>query len=270
MWSYFWGKQKKGGWFHYYGVALLLKTPIGYLALLPLALFALLVDKRYRTCWRHEIVLIAPAVYLFILVSTQTGFNHHLRYLVPALPFVYIWASRVGKSFALKHRSIAFGATAAFAIGIVGSLSVFPHSLSYFNQIAGGPVNGKAYLLDSNIDWGQDLFGLRDWQKKHPESDPINARIFGTVDPSWADISLKPIPRDSKLEIEWMADPKTGWYAISVNHLMGYRNAGIVQPCLTCFQILKPSAIVGYSIYIFHVGPEEAKKLKQHFLKTED
>jgi hypothetical protein len=49
----------------------------------------------------------------------------------------------------------------AWSVG--SSLWYYPHSLSYFNELVGGPMGGPKHLLDSNIDWGQDLFYLKDW-----------------------------------------------------------------------------------------------------------
>jgi hypothetical protein len=37
------------------------------------------------------------------------------------------------------------------------SLWIYPHSLSYFNESIGGPLNGPKHLLGSNVDWGQDM-----------------------------------------------------------------------------------------------------------------
>jgi hypothetical protein len=56
---------------------------------------------------------------------------------------------------------------------IASSLGVYPHSLSYFNELVGGPANGHAHLLDSNIDWGQDLLLLKEWLDAHPEASPL-------------------------------------------------------------------------------------------------
>jgi hypothetical protein len=40
---------------------------------------------------------------------------------------------------------------------VASSLWIYPHSLSYFNEAIGGPLNGAEHLLGSNLDWGQDL-----------------------------------------------------------------------------------------------------------------
>lgn len=57
------------------------------------------------------------------------------------------------------------GLTIATALlATIGStLSVYPHQLAYFNEVAGGPKNGYKHLLHSNLDWGQDIFLVREW-----------------------------------------------------------------------------------------------------------
>jgi hypothetical protein len=61
----------------------------------------------------------------------------------------------------------------------MSSLAVYPHSISYFNEIASGPRNGGKYLLDSNINWGQDLLNLKKWLKKDPETQNAEIAYFG-------------------------------------------------------------------------------------------
>src|SRR5439155_22186730 len=67
------------------------------------------------------------------------------------------------------------------AASIASSLAVFPHSLSYFNELAGGPENGPAHLLDANIDWGQDLLELKRWSDAHPAARPFHLAYFRPV-----------------------------------------------------------------------------------------
>src|SRR5437773_734910 len=71
------------------------------------------------------------------------------------------------------------------------------NSLSYFNEMAGGPENGAAHLLDANIDWGQDLLELKRWCDAHPEARPLYLGYFGTtfVDPGIANIEFEAILR---------------------------------------------------------------------------
>ena len=75
----------------------------------------------------------------------------------------------------------------AFALLLLAGygLSFFvatPGYLSYFNVIAGGPLGGHRYLLDSNLDWGQDLARLGRWMERNGE-ESIDLAYFGTADP---------------------------------------------------------------------------------------
>jgi len=57
---------------------------------------------------------------------------------------------------------------ASFCWLVASSLWVYPHSLSYANELIGGPLNGSKHLLGSNVDWGQDLlYFKRGWYTSH-------------------------------------------------------------------------------------------------------
>jgi Dolichyl-phosphate-mannose-protein mannosyltransferase len=158
--SYLHGEWRLGGWWYYYLYALAIKVPVGTL-ILAMAALALRVCRPGPTgLWLEELVLLATVSGVLILVSSQTGFNHHLRYVLLIFPFAFIWISGVAVVMegSWKARLLVGGATVWAA---VSSLCVYPHSLSYFNELVGGPRQGHAYLLESNIDWGQDLLFLK-------------------------------------------------------------------------------------------------------------
>ncbi len=252
--------------------------PLGTWVLLALALgvvaFGRLLGWSYSLPKMDELILLFPAVFLFILVSSQTRINHHFRYVFPAFPFLFIWISRLGRAFEVSHnclsRLIVFSLT--WAIG--SSIWVYPHSLSYFNELAGGPRSGHAHLIHSNIDWGQDLFYLKKWLNEHPEATPLQLVYYGRFDPRAADIrfSLPPLssgPSDSNRDCMCL---KPGWYAISVNYLRGYSwhapdGSGGYRTLpwggFTPFQRIRPVATAGYSIYIYHITQEEANRVRQ-------
>jgi hypothetical protein len=249
--SYLRGEFRQGGWWHYYVYALLVKVPLGTWALLLLGIVSSLRYRGVSAGWRDEMLLWAPALSILALVSSQRGFNHHLRYVLTVLPFMFIWAGRVGSSAAIGHRWLAFGAASALLWSVASSLSIYPHSLSYFNELAGGPTRGHEHLLDSNIDWGQDLCDLKRWVDEHPESRPMRVAYFGMFDPRVLDPGFTRPP-----EV-----PTPGWFAVSVNTLHGYRLGGLQrEPDETFgyFRQFEPIARAGYSILIYHITPKEA------------
>src|SRR5204862_7823976 len=101
------------------------------------------------------------------LGSAVPRFNRHLRYARPAAPFLFIWIRRVAIPGGGRRRAVRAVAWLGLAWSAASSLAVYPHSLSYFNELAGGPGGGHAHFLDSNGDWGQDLFALTDWVDAH-------------------------------------------------------------------------------------------------------
>jgi hypothetical protein len=150
--------------------------------------------------------------------------------------------------------------------------------LSYFNELAGGPTGGPNHLIHSNVDWGQDLLFLKKWLEEHPDAKPINLFYFGYFDPKHAGIEYsvpeeclkrtggngtRSVPAtDNGTRSVPATEIPPGWYAVSVNFVRGYpwfvykpdgTKAGLPQDALAAFQQLKPVAMAGYSIYIYHV-----------------
>jgi len=276
--SYLRGEWSDHGWWYYYFYALLIKTPLGTIGLFLLAIFCTFFQKGYNVAWRDEMVILLPGVVLLIFVSSQTGFSVHSRYIIPALPFFLIWMSKVGKAFTLKRPIVATLATILITWSIASSLWVYPHSISYFNELAtvlptpegknypkaiespktfwqktkyvlnAGPRNGPRHLLDSNIDWGQDLFNLERWCKAHPEADEMKVAYWGSYPLELTTISSKGMPSAN--------DPQPGWFALSVNYLYDRSQQ------YRYFLNYEPIATAGYSIYIYHVTPAEANRVR--------
>ena len=76
---------------------------------------------------------------------------------------------------------------------------VLPY-LAYFNELAGGPRNGYRSLVDSNLDWGQDLRNLKRWLREREIEEPINLCYFGMADPRFYQIRHVKMPGGYELE----------------------------------------------------------------------
>ena len=250
-WSYLMGEQKKGGWWYYYVVAFLIKNPLGFLVIL-LAAFATACGRRGRPRWA-ELLVLAPALFLFVLVSSQTGFNRYYRYILPCVPFLFVFASRVVANTSFKSPGGVLALFCTLAI-VVESMWVFPHSMSFFNVAAGGPLGGPEYLLDGNIDWGQDLLELKRWYDAHPDARPFHAAYFSEWDiaPSIARMNCQEIPKHEDLT-QPPPDLAPGWYAVSVNYVYGLHYFDNDTPVYRYFKQMQPVDRAGYSICIYHV-----------------
>ncbi|HIQ21003.1 MAG TPA: hypothetical protein EYH34_07185, partial [Planctomycetes bacterium] len=263
MSSYLCGQWKAGGWWYYYIYALLIKVPLGTWALVSLAAWLVLVTKRYVVSWFDELVLVAPALAVLILVSSQTGFNHHIRYVLPMLGFVFVWTSKVGRAMELGRHKLAMLVAGATVWSVASSLWIYPHSLSYFNEWVGGPRNGHAHLLHSNTDWGQDMLHLKRWLDKHPGAQPIGVAWYVPVmDPKYFGIEWTAPPRGLPARGMTMPDPESvgplpGWFAISVNRIRA------IDGMYRYFLRFEPVAMAGYSMYIYHITLEEANRVRR-------
>jgi hypothetical protein len=100
--SYLRGEWSKHGWWYYYLYALLIKTPLGTIGLFLLAVFCTFFQKSYNASWRDEMVILLSGIVLLTFVSSQTGFSVHSRYIIPVLPFFFIWMSKIGNIFSLQ------------------------------------------------------------------------------------------------------------------------------------------------------------------------
>ncbi len=270
--SYLRGVWQKGGWWYYHLYGLTIKVPLGVWVLALLAVFLGLTAKGYAVPWRDELTVLAPAAIVLTLVSAEHGFSHHLRYVLPMFPFCFIWMSKVGLAFGRKERLPAVVTSGAVAWVVLSSLSIYPHSLSYFNEWAGGPANGSAHLVDSNIDWGQDLLFLRDWLREHPEAKPLQLAYFGAFDARVAGIEFTAPPNGSSDDERQELGPHPGWNAVSVNQLRGMAygipdgRGGIHWSELynyVYFQRFQPVGHAGWSIYIYHITPEDCARVRR-------
>lgn len=312
--SYLRGEWRHGGWWYYYLYGLAVKVPLGTWLLFVLALAGALYRNRRRcvvsqhettdaradtalgtvqfcqATWRDEFVLLLPAAVILAFVSSQTGFNHHLRYVLPIFPFVFIWIGRLGRPrtnpASRWNRWLArplIALSLAWSIG--SSLWYYPHSLSYFNELAGGPLGGRWHLLDSNLDWGQDLYYLKSWLDDHPQAKPLGLAYFGYFDPRAAGIefTLPPQGPASSSDDDHGGQappaasgeefgPQPGWYAVSVMMLEGYEFAVpdgqggsfyADEPYFSYFNRFEPIARAGYSIYIYHLESADVSRVRR-------
>jgi hypothetical protein len=226
--------MKNEHWWHYYGVALALKVPLAMLVLLLLTVVQAILVARRRP---QEGVILAclfiPCAVFFLFFSLVCQSQLGLRLILPAFPFVYVASGCLSPQlFMGKPGSRIFG---VLLLGgyLAASLFIHPHYLAYFNVLSGGPSRGVEYLADSNLDWGQDLKGLR----KYMDEEGIDAvRLLyygpdGLVEPAYYGITTPP------KEV-----PGVPW-AVSATWLY--------YPRYSRFKNQAPHDRIGYSIFLY-------------------
>jgi hypothetical protein len=138
---------------------------------------------------------LTPLLALFCVywaVSIQSHLNIGHRHLVPVYPVLFILTGALGAWLArpLGWRALVVAALLAWHVG--ESAWIAPHYLAYFNELAGGPANGRYHLVDSSLDWGQDLPGLKAWLEanRRPGEDAYLA-YFGSGEPRYYKLPVK-------------------------------------------------------------------------------
>lgn len=131
-------------------------------------------------------------------------------------------------------------------------MSVHPHYLAYFNELAGGPRSGYRILVDSNLDWGQDLPGLAAWMKKNAVP-RIKLLYFGTADPDHYGIACDRLPGYQPPPPSTLVhEVKPGdLVAVSATHLQGVYLEPDLLPLVARFRAMRPLTTIGHSIFVY-------------------
>lgn len=157
--SYLNGAWSDDGWWYYYAYAFFLKAPLGHLAIYFVSAILLLSLRQ-----KPPILVAALPAFVILIASSKTGFTNHLRYILPAYPFIMIMSGVLLSSAGGRPKKGYFVfACVMLACSALSTFSEYPYQLSYFNEIAGGFQGGWRYLASSNVDWGQDWIALREW-----------------------------------------------------------------------------------------------------------
>lgn len=220
----------------------------------------------------HEVAMLGFLA-LYWLVTLRSNLNIGVRHIIPTFPFVYVLISaEINKWAMMKNEIIDMSRFPFKAIGnIIGSylkifsryaliaillfwyaiatIFAFPHFLAYFNELIGGPQNGNKYVVDSNLDWGQDLKRLAKFVEKN-KINKIGVDYFGGGSPQYY-LGDKFVPW-------WSAKgaPK-GYLAVSATILKGSQGKTIgdivfkPEDTYSWLKDKKPIVTIGYSIFVY-------------------
>ena len=177
--AYLLGKFSRWGWWQYFPVAFLVKTPTG-------VLLACLIAAASLFYFRRETILILPLACIvltpatYFLLAMHSSIDVGIRHILPVYPFLYVLISFLLIRYArsLLRWTFPYVIATLIILTAIESLSRYPHYLAFFNWPSGGPANGSRYLLDSNLDWGQDSDNLKRYVARTGGS-PLCTAIFG-------------------------------------------------------------------------------------------
>ena len=186
--AYLLGEFSTFGWWSYFPIAVMLKTPTVLLVLIGAAV--LTVRGRRALISADGIFLVLP-VTLFLGIAMAAAVNIGLRHVLPIYPFLILVAAAGARPlFATRPNRFAIVLTIVVLAAISEAALAYPDPLTFFNAFTGGPDNGYQSLADSNLDWGQALKPLSVWMKAHNVR-RINLAYFGTADPKYYGMDVR-------------------------------------------------------------------------------
>jgi hypothetical protein len=241
--SYLMGVRSDKGWWYYFPVVFAVKSTVAALAAALLVLCGgVWTARRAVTAFRSipltALGLAVPPL-MYFGISMSSGINLGLRHILPVYPFLYAGAAAVAMRIPWR-----FAVFALAAVQIAECVRITPDYLAFFNALAGGPGRGPEYLVDSNIDWGQDVKKLKRWMEVHHVP---RARVyyFGNAQMRYYGVNEMgyPEPLDQK---GW--DEIDEYCVASVTPLQG-----VYAPldALARLRLREPVAKIGWSMYVY-------------------
>ena len=272
--AYLLGHTSKDGFLAFYPLALLVKAPLPLLIVFAAALPFL--RGRRPELWLAQ--GLALSILGLLVVSLRSHVNLGIRHVFVVLPLAAVAAARVLDGLVAGpgagtspvpprvRRFIAAGLVVVVAVQTGTLLASHGRLLGSFNVLAGR--DPATVLLDSDLDWGQDLFALRR-ELRSRNVNELKIAFFGTLR-----LCRHELPPLTGLI---PGQPATGWIAISENY---YRHRStfmlLKNPCdpkstyarkevpPTPFAWLRahtPVVIAGSSVRLYYIDPVTAAAL---------
>jgi hypothetical protein len=271
------GQVSQHGWWWYFMLAFVIKTPIPTLLLLAVSV---VVRIRQRgPAWLDDAWLLAiPVVYFINAVFSTIDIGY--RHLLPLFPFLFVFVAYGISHIAYRsspstehalhpntirlthHVRMLFGLLiASFVLltwYILGTVLIFPDYIAYFNELVGGPDGGYRYLVDSNTDWGQTIKALKRYVDAQGLS-KLNLSFFTFIDPAIYGLSYQPIApmTGAPAVLPARFNPPSGVYAISTTTLQGIPLADPEQ--YDWFRRREPEAKIGHAMFVYRVQASQPR-----------
>lgn len=242
------GERSTTGWWYYQPLALAFKSTYVEIAAFVVAAVALIAARRDRPV-ATRIWGLAAAVVLGLSMISRVSIG--VRYVLLVVPLAImlsaVWLARIS---AARPAIAAAAAAVAVLAQASAAWSVSPRPLSYFNGIAGGPMNGYRLLADSNLDWGQDLPAMRQVLASVGAREPL-AAYFGSAPPEAYGVHIWPW-NIAGADVRRRAD----WIVISATYLDGLY---LANDPFESFRAIAPTARPTPTLFLFDAARPDVK-----------
>lgn len=186
--AYLNGDCRLTGWWYFFPYCCLVKTPLPFIIFFIFVTIMVILKLRnpIDADLRKKIYQLTPlfalaGVYCVFALAGKINIGH--RHVLVLYPIAFIFSGFAAYLFTPETKTyLKVSAIILAGWFVMESLKTWPHYLAYFNQLAGGPKNGYKHLVDSSLDWGQDLKYLKFWLKENKleNNDNVYLSYFGT------------------------------------------------------------------------------------------
>lgn len=266
--TYFMGQVSSSSFKSYFPIVYSLKEPIPFLLLLLCAVWFgfkswYKAHARFKEKIKERLPEFVMLLWIFIYAaaSLNANLNIGIRHLIPIYGFIFVLVAGQIEQILTNRKWFKILIFILLGWYVIEFAAAYPAYLSYFNEFAlvrpswapTAQAGGQNYVVDSNFDWGQDLWRLEDFAKQN-NIQKIYTDYFG-----WADASFY-----LGSSFQWMHsgdytgkaqflrdNPEGGWLAVSAT----FYQETTANPAKPYAWLGKPTAVVGKSIFIWHVTP---------------
>ena len=243
--GYLLGQYSNYGWWYFFPVALAVKSPLPFLALTATGFVLLILAAKRQKDWRRLSPAIAAAA--IFLVCLPSNINIGVRHILPIYPLLTIVAGYGAAQLWNLSRGRLRGpaTTLGLLFWLIASPAYsHPDYIAYFNELGG--THPEKLLIDSDLDWGQDLQRLADTLHTH-NVETVALAFYGN-----ADLTRHGLPTIRPL---LPYQPTKGWIAISEMRLKSV-HSNAAHDEFAWLENYQPVALAGRSIKVYYL-PEK-------------
>jgi hypothetical protein len=234
--SYLLGEYYIGGRRAFFPVVMALKWPT-LILLLAAAAGGLALLRRAPLPRGVGLMLLFPALYLALAMLSNMNFGD--RHILPLYPFLLLLAGGLWQ-WARQKRMFVMALVAVVALQAADGLRYAPDYLSYFNPFVRSETSWQL-LADSNVDWGQGLLALQEYERAHP-GEEIHLGYMGSVHPSTYGLRARRFGEGERL---------SGTVVVSACLLNGYQSRD--QEAYRWVLAYPRKAILNHTLHVFEV-----------------
>ncbi len=168
--NYLLGEKRTGsGFWYYYFVVFVFKTPITVLLVLLAAIVFLFVRKKNEGHPSTMLFLLGISFYFLLMLGLTNNVQIGIRHAIMVYPLLYVLAGFL-LTLPIVQNKNKFSSAILVIYSIITFYVFFPNLISYTNELIPDKKKACKIMADSNIDYGQGWFALNKYLKSHPDT----------------------------------------------------------------------------------------------------